>query len=75
MAGRTRGLVVGVQTPSVASLADCEELRYVHQIPPRGQIVIVECLAHLDQLWLGNLIALPLKIQGGAMQLCVCGWP
>jgi len=58
--------LVGVQTPSVASLADREELRDVHQILLRGQIVIVECLAHLDQLpAVVTLIALPLKIQGG----------
>lgn len=58
--------LVGVQTPSVASLADREELRDVHQILLRGQVVIVECLAHLDQLPAAvTLIALPLKIQGG----------
>jgi len=58
--------LVGVQTPSVASLADREELRDVHQILLRGAIVIVECLAHLDQLPAQvNFIALPLKVQAG----------
>jgi len=58
--------LVGVQTPSVASLADREELRDVHQILLRGQIVIVECLANLDQLPAAvTFIALPLKVQAG----------
>jgi kynurenine formamidase len=58
--------LVGVQTPSVASLADREELRDVHQILLRGQIVIVECLANLDQLPpTVTFIALPLKVQAG----------
>ena len=58
--------LVGVQTPSVASLSDREELRDVHQILLRGSIVIVECLAHLDQLPAQvTFIALPLKVQAG----------
>lgn len=58
--------LVGVQTPSVAALADREELRDVHQILLRGQVVIVECLANLAQLPpTVTLIALPLKVQGG----------
>lgn len=58
--------LVGVQTPSVASLADRAELRDVHQILLRGQIVIVECLAHLDQLPAKvTFIALPLKVKAG----------
>ena len=58
--------LVGVQTPSVASLADREELRDVHQILLRGSIVIVECLANLAQLPTEvTFIALPLKVQGG----------
>jgi len=58
--------LVGVQTPSVASLADREELRDVHQILLRGAIVIVECLANLDQLPpTVTFIALPLKVQAG----------
>jgi len=58
--------LVGVQTPSVASLADRDELRDVHQILLRGAIVIVECLINLDQLPATvTFIALPLKIQAG----------
>lgn len=58
--------LVGVQTPSVASLADREELRDVHQILLRGGVVIVECLMNLRQLpELVTLIALPLKVAGG----------
>jgi kynurenine formamidase len=58
--------LVGVQTPSVASLSDREELRDVHQILLCGSIVIVECLAHLDQLPTQvTFIALPLKVQAG----------
>jgi len=40
--------LVGVQTPSVASLSDREELRDVHQILLRGSIVIVEVQATLS---------------------------
>jgi len=58
--------LVGVQTPSVASLVDRDELRDVHQILLGGEIVIVECLANLDQLLpMVNFIALPLKVQAG----------
>lgn len=58
--------LVGVQTPSVASLTDRDELRDVHQILLRGSMVIVECLVHLDQLPAQvTFIALPLKVQAG----------
>lgn len=58
--------LVGVQTPSVASLADRDELRDVHQILLRGGIVIVECLMHLRALPAQvTFIALPLKVDGG----------
>ena len=58
--------LVGVQTPSVASLADREELRDVHQILLRGGIVIVECLMNLRELpEVVTFIALPLKVDGG----------
>lgn len=62
-----RGIwLVGVQTPSVASLADRDELRDVHQILLRGGIVIVECLMHLRELPAQvTFIALPLKVAGG----------
>lgn len=58
--------LVGVQTPSVAALADRAELTDVHQILLGGAIVIVECLANLDQLpEMVTLIALPLKVKAG----------
>lgn len=58
--------LVGVQTPSVASLSDREELRDVHQTLLRGEVVIVECLMQLDQLpEQVTFIALPLKVDGG----------
>ncbi len=58
--------LVGVQTPSVASLADRDELRDVHQILLRGSIVIVESLINLNQLPATvTFVALPLKVQGG----------
>jgi len=58
--------LVGVQTPSVASLNDRDELRDVHQILLRGEIVIVECLMNLAQLPSAvTFIALPLKVAGG----------
>lgn len=58
--------LVGVQTPSVASLTDREELRIVHQTLLGAEIVIVESLANLnvlpDEVF---FIATPLKIDGG----------
>ena len=58
--------LVGVQTPSVASLADREELRDVHQILLRSGVVIVECLMNLRELpEQVTFIALPLKVDGG----------
>ncbi len=58
--------LVGVQTPSVASLSDRDELRDVHQTLLRGQIVIVECLINLHDLPTEvTFIALPLKVDGG----------
>lgn len=58
--------LVGVQTPSVASLSDRDELRDVHQTLLKGEVVIVECLMNLNQLpEQVTLIALPLKIDGG----------
>ncbi|MEZ4679226.1 MAG: cyclase family protein [Caldilineaceae bacterium] len=58
--------LVGVQTPSVASLSDRAELRDVHQTLLRGAIVIVECLANLRDLPADvTFVALPLKVAGG----------
>jgi kynurenine formamidase len=60
--------LLGVQTPSVASLRPehREELTEVHQILLRAEIVIVEGLANLDQVRreVVTFIALPLKVTG-----------
>jgi kynurenine formamidase len=62
-----RGIwLVGMELPSVASLQDREELRTVHQILLRAEIVIIECLANLRALPPEVFfIATPLKIAGG----------
>ena len=58
--------LVGLESPSVASLQDIEELTAVHQSLLRKKIVIVESLANLRALPEEVFfIALPLKIQGG----------
>lgn len=58
--------LVGVQTPSVASLKDRDELRDVHQTLLRGNIVIVECLMNLCDLPAAvDFVALPLKVAHG----------
>lgn len=58
--------LIGLETPSVASLQDKKELTDVHQALLKEEIVIVESLSNLRQL--PNevfFIALPLKIKGG----------
>ncbi|RLT45575.1 MAG: cyclase family protein [Chloroflexi bacterium] len=61
--------LVGVETPSVASLRpeNKAELTAVHQILLGGNIVIVESLTNLRELRQETVefIALPLKIDGG----------
>ncbi len=59
--------LVGVEPPSVADVNNKEELTEVHQTLFRGNVVIVEGLAHLDQLTTSTVqfIALPMKIVGG----------
>jgi kynurenine formamidase len=58
--------LVGLETPSVASLQDKAELTAVHQTLLAGEVVIVECLANLRDLPPHvTLIALPLKIDQG----------
>lgn len=61
--------LVGVETPSVASLRpeNKAELTEVHQILLGGRIVIVESLTALRELRreIVEFIALPLKIDGG----------
>lgn len=60
--------LLGVEQPSVASLRpeNKAELTEVHQILLRAGVVIVEGLAHLDQIQSDTVqfIALPLKIRG-----------
>lgn len=62
-----RGIwLLGLETPSVASLQDKEELTAVHQALLSHDIVIVESLTNLRLLPPEVLfMAFPLKIQGG----------
>ena len=59
--------LIGVEPPSVADVNNRDELTSVHQTLFRGKVVIVEGLAHLDQLRseVVEFIALPLKVIGG----------
>ena len=58
--------LLGLETPSVASLEIFEELQKVHQILLAAEIVIVECLANLRTLPEEIFFAsLPLKVVGG----------
>lgn len=59
--------LIGVEPPSVADINNKEELISVHQTLLAAGIVIIEGLAHLDQIYTDSvfLIALPLKIVGG----------
>lgn len=59
--------LIGVEPPSVADVNNMQELTDVHQTLFRGNVVIVEGLAHLDQITTPTVqfIALPMKITGG----------
>lgn len=58
--------LIGLETPSVASLQDKEELTAVHQALLSHDIVIVESLTNLRELPEEVIfVALPLKILGG----------
>lgn len=59
--------LLGVEPPSVADVNDLVELTRIHQILFAGDVILVEGLAHLDQIRQPSvrLIALPLKIQHG----------
>ena len=58
--------LLGLETPSVASLQDKKELTVVHQALLKEEIVIVESLSNLRHLPnKAFFIALPLKIEGG----------
>lgn len=58
--------MIGVEPPSVADVNNLEEVTKIHQIL-LGNVIIIEGLAYLDQLnsECVELIALPLKIEGG----------
>lgn len=59
--------MIGVEPPSIADVNNLEEVTAVHQTLFRGNVLIVEGLANLDQIKSPTLqfIALPLKIEGG----------
>ena len=59
--------MIGVEPPSVADVNDRQELTEVHQTLFRGNVLIVEGLAHLDQITSSEVefVALPMKITGG----------
>jgi predicted dehydrogenase/kynurenine formamidase len=59
--------LIGVEPPSVADVNDIPEVTEVHQILLQAGIVIVEGLAHLDELReeVVELIVLPLRVIGG----------
>ncbi len=59
--------LIGVEPPSVADVNNIEEVTAVHQTLFRGNVVIVEGLANLDQITAEEVqfVALPLKIIDG----------
>ncbi|TWU56974.1 Kynurenine formamidase [Rubripirellula tenax] len=59
--------LVGVEPPSVADVNDLSEVTEIHHILFKAGIVIIEGLAHLDQIGTDRcqFIALPLRIVGG----------
>jgi kynurenine formamidase len=59
--------LLGVEPPSVADISDREELTSVHRVLLSGGVVIVEGLAHLDQIESETveLTVLPLKVLDG----------
>jgi predicted dehydrogenase/kynurenine formamidase len=62
-----RVALVGVEPPSVADVNNLAELTEVHQTLLRAPVVIVEGLAHLDQLAsdIVYLVVLPLRVRDG----------
>ncbi|MGB7325283.1 MAG: cyclase family protein [Rubripirellula sp.] len=59
--------MIGVEPPSVADVNSIDEVTEVHEILFRGNVLIVEGLANLDQIrsTIVDFIALPMKITGG----------
>ena len=64
---KKRVAMIGVEPPSVADVNNKKELTEVHQALFRGNVLIVEGLANLDQITSKEFrfIALPLKICDG----------
>jgi arylformamidase len=59
--------ILGVEPPSVADVNNLAEVTAIHHILLRGGILIVEGLTNLDVITkpMVQIIALPLKIEGG----------
>jgi len=59
--------ILGVEPPSVADIHNIEELTAVHTVLLGGGVVVVEGLAHLDQIRTNKVtfMAFPLKVAGG----------
>jgi kynurenine formamidase len=59
--------MLGVEPPSVADVNNLEELTAVHRVLLQAGVVIVEGLAHLDQIRREKVtfMAFPLKVAGG----------
>ncbi|MEM6844801.1 MAG: cyclase family protein [Bacteroidota bacterium] len=59
--------MLGVEPPSIADVNNLAEVTHIHQILLSGGVVIIEGLTNLDKIQQEKvqLIALPLKIQGG----------
>jgi kynurenine formamidase len=59
--------LIGVEPPSVADVNNLTEVTEVHHTLFRGNVLIVEGLAHLDQIQSAEVefIALPLNVTGG----------
>jgi kynurenine formamidase len=64
---RKQVAMIGVEPPSVADVNNMQELTDVHQTLFRGNVLIVEGLANLDQLRSTEIefTALPMKVIGG----------
>jgi arylformamidase len=64
--------ILGVEPPSVADVANMEEVTRIHKILLGGGVTIVEGLTNLDQLTQKRVFfaALPLKIAGGDGSPC-----
>lgn len=62
-----RVAMIGVEPPSVADVNNMQELTEVHQTLLRGNVVIVEGLANVDQIRSSTVefVALPMKVIGG----------